>query len=120
MKKEVIRGVEIAYHALGDTNAKPIVLIHGLTATAGDWRQTASALVEEGWRVLSPDCPGHGSSSAPRDAEAYAMEGVADVLHMLAQTLGWDPAVIVGNSMGGAIAQEYAIRHPGSVMGLVL
>jgi len=120
METRVIGGIEIAYHAMGNTGAKPIVLIHGLTASASDWRQTAGALVTEGWRVLSPDCPGHGSSAAPRDAEAYSTESVADVLHMLAEALGWEPAVIVGNSMGGAIAQEYAIRHPGSVMALVL
>ncbi len=120
MEKKVIGGVEIAYHAVGDIRGRPIVLIHGLTASASDWRQTASALVAEGWRVLSPDCPGHGSSSAPRDPEAYLTESVADVLHTLAEGLDWAPAVIVGNSMGGAIAQEYAIRHPGSVMALVL
>lgn len=120
MPKRVIDGVELAYHLAGGADAPPVVLVHGLTANARDWSQTAKALAAAGWRVLSPDCPGHGASSAPKDATAYAMHRVADRLHSLACDLGFAPAVIVGNSMGGTVAQEYALRHPGDVAALVL
>ncbi len=77
-------------------------------------------LAEAGWRVLTPDNPGHGDSAAPVEENAYAMANVADLLHALATELGFAPAVIVGHSMGGAVAEEYAIRHGGDVAALVL
>jgi pimeloyl-ACP methyl ester carboxylesterase len=120
MPKLGIDGVELAYHLAGDAHAQPVLLIHGLTASGRDWALTAKALASAGWRVLSPDCPGHGDSSAPSDPAAYAMHRVADQLHSLASALGFTPAVIVGNSMGGTVAQEYALRHPGDAAALVL
>ncbi|MFZ1989758.1 MAG: alpha/beta hydrolase [Alphaproteobacteria bacterium] len=110
----------IAYRASGHPEARPVILIHGLLANADDWESTASALVTAGWRTLAPDCPGHGDSSAPREPNAYDLVRVADLLHGLAVALGCAPAVIVGNSMGGAIAQEYAIRYSRDVSALVL
>jgi pimeloyl-ACP methyl ester carboxylesterase len=120
LEKRTIDGVELAYRVTGDAAARPIVLIHGLTANMLDWRLTVKPLTEAGWRVLTPDCPGHGDSSALLDASAYAMTRVADLLHKLAVELGFAPAVIAGHSMGGAIAEEYVIRHGADVGALVL
>jgi pimeloyl-ACP methyl ester carboxylesterase len=120
VEKRTIDGIELAAHMAGEPGARPIVLLHGLTASARDWTLTIKPLTQAGWRVLSPDLPGHGQSSAPKDPAAYGMERVADLAHGLAQALGWAPAVIVGASMGGAVAQEYAIRHPADVAALVL
>ena len=110
----------IAYRASGHPEARPVILIHGLLASADDWEGTAAELAATGWRSLAPDCPGHGNSSAPHEPGAYDLVHIADVLRALAVALRYAPAVIVGNSMGGAIAQEYAIRHPGDVSALVL
>ncbi len=120
LEKRTIGGVEIAYRIAGDASGRPIILIHGLTASMRDWWLNVKPLAEAGWRVLTPDNPGHGDSSAPGEAGAYAMTAVADGLHELAVELGFAPAVIVGHSMGGAVAEEYAIRHGGDVSALVL
>jgi pimeloyl-ACP methyl ester carboxylesterase len=120
METRVIDGIELAYRISGDAGAKPIVLIHGLTANMRDWMFTVKPLMEAGWRVLTADNPGHGDSSAPLEPATYEMAHVADVLHRLAMELGFAPAVIVGHSMGGAIAEEYAVRHGEHVDGLVL
>jgi pimeloyl-ACP methyl ester carboxylesterase len=120
LEKRKIGDLEIAYRITGDAGARPIVLIHGLTASMRDWGFTVKPLAEAGWRVLTPDNPGHGESSAPGDASAYAMTAVADVQHALSVELGFAPAVVVGHSMGGAVAEEYAIRHGGDVSALVL
>lgn len=120
LEKRTIDGVEIAYRIAGEAGARPIVLIHGLTANMRDWFSNVKPLAEAGWRVLTPDCPGHGGSSAPDEPCAYAMPQVADRLHALAAELGFAPAVIMGHSMGGAIAEEYAIRHGADVSALVL
>jgi pimeloyl-ACP methyl ester carboxylesterase len=120
VEKRTIDGVDLAYYTVGPADGRPIMLIHGLTANARDWFATANALAAAGWRALSPDCPGHGRSAAPKEPAAYDMRRQADLLHELARDLGWAPAVIVGNSMGGAIAQEYALRHGADVTALVL
>ena len=116
----VIDGVELAGQVAGPPAGRPIVLLHGLTASSDDWTFTVGPLTEAGWRVLSPDLPGHGRSSAPKEEAAYRMERVADLMHGFAGEVGFAPAVVVGNSMGGGVAQEWVLRHPGSVSALVL
>ena len=120
MDKRTIDGVDIAYRISGEPGGRPIVLIHGATANMRDWSSTVKPLVAAGWHVLTPDTPGHGGSSSPDDVAAYAMTAVADRLHALAAQLDFAPAVLVGHSMGGAVAEEYAIRHGGDVTALVL
>jgi len=115
-----IGGIEIAYRTAGSESGEPIVLIHGYTGNLRNWALTVPALVEAGWRTLSPDNPGHGGSAAPREFDAYALDRVAELIHQLAEGLDFKPAVIAGHSMGGAIAEEYAARFPEAVRGLVL
>jgi len=119
-RRVAIDGVELAGQVAGSPEGRPIVLLHGLTASSGDWSFTVGPLTAAGWRVLSPDLPGHGRSAAPKAAAAYRMERVADLLNGLASELGFAPAVVVGNSMGGAVAQEWVLRHPEAVSALVL
>lgn len=120
VEKRVVDGVSLAYRVSGDAGGRPIVLIHGLTASSRDWFMNVKPLVDSGWRVLTPESPGHGDSDAPDDSADYTMLRVADRLQMLATGLGFAPAVIVGHSMGGAVAEEYAVRHGADVTALVL
>jgi pimeloyl-ACP methyl ester carboxylesterase len=119
-EKRTIDGVSLAYRITADAGGPPIVLIHGLTASRRDWFMNVKPLAEAGWRVLTPESPGHGDSDAPEDAAEYGMAQVADRLHALAVALGFAPAVVVGHSMGGAVAEEYAVRHGADVSALVL
>lgn len=66
------------------------------------------------------DCPGHGHPESPTDRGAYTMHVLADLHHEIASALGCVPAVVMGFPMGGAVAEEYALRHPSAVRGLVL
>lgn len=115
-----IDGAELVGQVSGAPEGRPIVLLHGLTASSDDWCFTVPPLVDAGWRVLSPDLPGHGRSAAPRAAADYRMERVADLMHAFASELGFAPAVVVGNSMGGGVAQEWVLRHPEAISALVL
>jgi pimeloyl-ACP methyl ester carboxylesterase len=118
LEKRTIDGVSLAYRITGE--GRPVVLIHGLTANMRDWFRNVKPLAEAGFRVLTPDLPGHGGSSAPQQQSVYAMAHIADVLHELASELGFAPAAVVGHSMGGAVAEEYAVRHSEDVSALVL
>ena len=93
----------------------PVALVHGAAGSHLDWAPDLRRL--PGARVIALDLPGHGKSTAPgRDTiGAYARDVVA-----LLDALSIDRAVIVGHSMGGAVAQQIALDWPARVAGLVL
>lgn len=97
-----------------------MILIHGWSGSSADWQPAVAPLNAAGWRTLALDCPGHGDSDPPGDRRAYTMAALADLHRHVVRSLGLAPAVVVGISMGGAIAEEYAIRHPDDLTGLVL
>lgn len=115
-----IGGLELAWRSAGGEGHDPVLLIHGYTGNQRNWALTVPTLVEAGYRTLSADNPGHGDSSAPETFEPYALDRVAESLHGLAEGLDALPSVVIGHSMGGAIAEEYAIAHREDVRALVL
>ncbi len=120
MERQTINGIDIAYRTAGASTGPAITMIHGYTGNTRNWALTIKPLTSAGWRTLTADNPGHGDSAAPEAPGTYTMESMADTQHGLASSLGFMPAVVVGHSMGGAIAEEYAIRHPEAVRALVL
>jgi 3-oxoadipate enol-lactonase len=97
----------------------PVMLLHGWMASADlNWWVAYADLVEAGYRVLAIDHRGHGRGLRPIERFRLA-DCAADAAAVLRQ-LGAAPAVVVGYSMGGAIAQLVARDHPEVVSGLVL
>jgi pimeloyl-ACP methyl ester carboxylesterase/putative sterol carrier protein len=96
-----------------------VVLIHGLGATKTSFFDTAATLAANGYRVHAIDLPGFGSSSKPLGAP-YNASWFADSVLALLDALDIDRAHIVGNSMGGRVAIEVALRAPRRVGGLAL
>lgn len=116
-----IAGVELSYRTAGVEDGRPVVFIHGFTGNYRNWALQVKALsAAGGYRMLSADDPGHGDSSAPDDPAVYELGNVAEIVHQLAVGLDFAPAIVIGHSMGGAIAEEYAIRFPDDVRALVL
>ena len=87
----------------------PVVLVHGWccdhTYMAPQQEHLARA-----HRVIAPDLSGHGQSDG---AASYTISGFADEVARLAHRLGVERPLIVGHSMGGSVALELAVRHPG-------
>jgi pimeloyl-ACP methyl ester carboxylesterase len=106
------------YDAPGEGRRKPVVLLHGIGTSASPFAPVLARLRQSSRRVLALDAPGHGLSSTPRaplDPERL-FEGIAHVLdHELRE-----PAVLVGCSLGGAMALRYAQHRPQNVAGLML
>ncbi|HUO74258.1 MAG TPA: alpha/beta fold hydrolase [Solirubrobacteraceae bacterium] len=105
----------------GDTEpARPVVmLLHGWIANADlNWYGAYGDLARAGYRVLAPDHRGHGRGLRPLVRFRLA-DCAADAAALL-RTLGVAPAIVVGYSMGGAIAQLIARDHPDVISGLVL
>ncbi|MBF4571097.1 alpha/beta hydrolase [Herbiconiux sp. VKM Ac-1786] len=112
--------VQLATLRWGPPDARPaVLLLHGLTSAAGTWWQVASALAAEGWSVTAADLRGHGAS--PRTL-GYALDDFAgDVLGLAPHgnpVRGWD--LVIGHSLGGAVATVAAARHPHWARALLL
>src|SRR4051794_8393391 len=111
----VLHGDPVTYHIAGSGPA--IVLIHGITSSSRTWRQVMPALAEH-HTVVAPDLLGHGRSAKPRgdySLGAYA-SGVRDLLIYL----GIDKVTVVGHSLGGGIAMQFAYQFPDMLERLVL
>ena len=112
----VIHGREVAYRFEGD--GPLIVLVHGMAGSAGTWDRVIPALAEQ-FAVLALDLPGHGSSSKPADGD-YSLGSFASVVRDLMMTLGLDRGTIVGQSLGGGVAMQFAYQFPSRCERLVL
>ena len=89
----------------------PVVLVHGNVSSSLFWQETMQALPQE-YRVLAPDLRGFGQTdTAPVDA-SRGLRDFADDLHGLLEALQLAPAHVVGWSMGGGVAMQYALEHP--------
>jgi pimeloyl-ACP methyl ester carboxylesterase len=95
-----------------------IVWIHGLSGSWQNWLENLPVLAREGWRCVAMDLPGFGASPMPRDR--ISIGGYAAIVDELLQTLGVRRAVVVGNSRGGFVGAEIAIRFGTWVDRLVL
>jgi pimeloyl-ACP methyl ester carboxylesterase len=95
---------------------RPIVLLHGLSATRRNVVQGSRHLIRRGYRLIAYDARGHGRSS-PAPRYEYA-DLVGDLEAVLAQ-LGIERAALVGSSMGAATAMAFALEHPERVPALV-
>ncbi|MDX2004827.1 MAG: alpha/beta hydrolase [Meiothermus sp.] len=96
---------------------RTFVLIHGLGDEADSWRKVFEPLSGFG-RVVAPDLPGFGRSDHPR--RAYTLEFYAETMAALLQTLKVSRAILVGNSMGAAVALRLTLRRPDLSERLVL
>ena len=96
------------------------MLAHGYTASLDMWREQVPAFSAR-YRLVIYDTRGHGATTAPADPACYdiARDYVADQVALM-DHLGIDAAYIGGLSMGGMIAQEFALQHPRRVKALLL
>lgn len=108
-------GVTLSCYALG--KGDPVLLLHGLGASKITWLPLLAPLGQR-HRVIVPDLPGHGESDKPR--HEYTPRFYARVVRHLLDALEVERAVVVGNSLGGRVALELALRSPGRVAALAL
>ncbi len=110
-------GRRVSYLTAGDSAAAPsILLIHGSGMSAGAWvNQLRGSL--KAFRVAAIDLPGHGKSDPIPQA---SVEGYAETVAEFLEALGSGPVLVVGHSLGGAIAIALAAQRPHAVTGLVL
>ncbi len=99
---------------------RPVVLIHGIAASLHDWDDLIPALSQRGYSCYALDLLGHGDS--PKiDSRAYQMDWLLDHFSAWMRSLRLtEPAILIGHSLGGYIALDYARRVSAWTRGLVL
>lgn len=117
-----VNGIELCYDTIGPDDGEPLVLINGLGSQMIRWPQGfLAAIVAEGFRVVIFDNRDVGLSTSFDDAGetlAYTIADMAADVVGLLDHLGVERAHIVGQSMGGVIAQTIAITYPDRVTSL--
>jgi pimeloyl-ACP methyl ester carboxylesterase len=110
-----VKGVRMRYFVGGE--GPPLVLVHGLGGAASNWTELVPLLARR-HRLLVPDLPGHGGSSAL--PAVSGLEPFADRVALVAEREGMLPAPFVGHSLGGMVVLRLALRQPADVQAIVL
>jgi pimeloyl-ACP methyl ester carboxylesterase len=111
----------VAAHGPDGPGSPPIwaVNIHGYFAGGGMyWRESARLAEQLGWRVVNPSLPGFGGSD-PLDWHDVSMEMLANQIMAVLHQVEAGPVVVLGHSMGGAVAVQFAHDHPRHTLGLI-
>ena len=95
-----------------------VVFVHGLRTSATMWRHQVAALEARGTRAVAIDLPGHGDSDVTSAAQSIA--DMAASVREFVDALGGSRVVLVGCSMGSAVAATVAAAAPPNVKALVL
>jgi len=117
-----VNGFRVHYRQAG-SGKRLVVLLHGSFLSIRSWRLVFDRLAEI-VTVVAFDRPGFGLTSRPLPSKAtgvsYSPESQSDLVIALMKQLGFNKAVLVGNSTGGTMALLTALRYPQHVDGLVL
>jgi pimeloyl-ACP methyl ester carboxylesterase len=109
-------GVETYYEHRG--RGPPVVFVHGASNDCRWWEPQMTSFADD-YEVVAYDVRGHGRTGGS-DRSRYSMDLFAADLRALVAELDLDSPVVVGHSLGGMFALEYAARYPDALRGLVL
>lgn len=108
-------------HYISQGAGAPVIFIHGLAASLYDWKDLMPEMASNGFTGYALDLLGHGGSHKPARFEDYRIDKVFAHFDFWLDSLKRpEPLVLVGHSLGGFLAMEYALRYPERVRALVL
>ncbi|HEY7151982.1 MAG TPA: alpha/beta hydrolase [Solirubrobacterales bacterium] len=110
-----LHGHQVGYRMAGD--GPLIVLVHGITSRSDVWLEAMARLADR-YTVVAPDLLGHGRSAKPRGD--YSLGAYASGARDLLGILGFERGTLVGHSLGGGIALQFAYQYPEYTERLVL
>lgn len=113
-----VSDLNLFYNEYGAPDAPPLLLIHGSGGTgASEWASVIDGLAQN-FRVLAPDCRGHGKTLDPRNEYTFAL--LANDMAEFLRALQIAPAFVVGHSNGGNVALVLTVEHPDVVKKAVI
>ena len=107
-----------AYYSTGKNDSEPLILIHGVSVPSYYYKKIATSLSQIGYKVYIYDHFGRGFSDRPKIK--YNMEAYQKQLSDFVDYLSLDKITLLGVSMGGALASNYAANNPVKVKSLIL
>jgi pimeloyl-ACP methyl ester carboxylesterase len=115
---------ERVHYKIAGSGGPLIILLHGFSASTYSWNRVLEPLARHG-TVVAYDRPAAGLTARPlrgewKDANPYTADAQADQVAAMIEALGFEQAILVGNSAGGAIAMQTYLRHPDRVQALVM
>ena len=118
-QRDVDVGDGLSLHVALEGEGPAVVLLHGFTGSGATWDHLTRRLRAR-FTTVTADLPGHGRSSAPADPGRYALLRFADDLQRLLDILGLNAVALLGYSLGGRAALQFALRHGSRLSALVL
>lgn len=118
-----VDGYRVWYRIVGggsDHEGFPLLVLHGGPGVPHDYLENLEALASETRRVVFYDQLGCGNSDHPDDPSLCRVSRFADELATVRRELGLDQVHILGQSWGGMLAIEYALRQPEGLVSLIL
>ena len=112
-------GLHVHYRDEGDPNRPLLVLLHGFGDSFTSWDGWVPELKGR-FRLIRLDFTGHGLTRAPEGFVLRDNAGLADFVDVFAATLALPKFAVAGNSMGGGVAWQLAVRHPERINALIL
>ena len=109
-------GIKTAYYTAGEPNGRPLLCLHGMTASGDAFRELMQGLSDEHW-LIAPDIPGFGESE---ETHPYVLSHLVEWLAAFHDALDLPPMVLAGHSFGGALAAAYTLAYPEDVISLLL
>lgn len=104
-----VHGHRTALRVAGAPSHPVVVLLHGITSSSATWAPVIPSLAERAF-VIAPDMLGHGDSDKPR--ADYSLGALASHLRDLITQLGHNHVTVVGHSLGGGVAMQFAYQYP--------
>jgi acyl transferase domain-containing protein/alpha-beta hydrolase superfamily lysophospholipase/acyl carrier protein len=118
------RGLRLRVNAWGPPDGPVIVCLHGILDHGMAWEDVAAPLAARGYQVIAPDQRGHGCSEHAAAGAYQLLDYVADLDAVISgldnQMPITQPVMLVGHSMGAAVAATFASLRPDRARGLVL
>lgn len=115
-----VDGLDIFYREAGPKDAPTILLLHGFPSSSSMFRDLIPALAQK-YRVIAPDYPGFGQSSAPsREQFTYSFDNLAKVVDQFTQQIGLSTFAIYVQDYGAPIGYRIASAHPERISGIIV
>ncbi len=111
--------INFEYFNSFDRKRKTILMLHGFTGSLDDWREIHSSL-NPNFNYIGIDLVGHGNSDSPVNVDKYSPQALSKQINDVLNNLSIEQVIILGYSMGGRAALNFAINHPNKIKGLIL
>lgn len=110
--------LRLSYLDYGGDSERVLVMLHGYMANARSFSELAVRFKD--WRIISMDQRGHGWSEHPAGVEYTRDHYVEDILNLIQSELGGQPITILGHSLGGLNAYQFAAQYPELVKTIIV